>query len=243
MILFLHQKLTNLLTQMKTNKYTTLSILVVSFIIIYSSTYFLCAETIVVIDPGHGGIFNGCQGKQTQIYEKDITLSIALKLKDILTSHNIRVILTREADIHLDEDLISDLLKRVTIAHKHAAEIFISLHCNSNPSNTAKGYELFVPMHTEFPKKSYQLAAYIHHQMSQKLDPVFSGTLGNLNTYDLGIRAAKFNVLMHVKCPATLIEIDYLTSSESEKKLITPEFQEKVATIIAQGIVNYLKNK
>ena len=225
------------------NHKVNFSILFLTIILLYSSTYFLFAESIVVIDPGHGGVFTGCQGKQTSIFEKDITLSIALKLKDILTHHKIRVILTRDADTHLDEDLIPDLLKRVAITHQHSAEIFISLHCNSNPNPNVKGYELYVPMHSECPQNSYQLAAYIHHQMSQKLDPVFAGTLGNLNTYDQGIRAARFNVLMHVQCPAVLIEMDYLTSSAAEKKLITPEFQDKIAAIIAQGIVNYLKNQ
>src|SRR5579859_4232807 len=130
MILFLHQKLMRLFKMCRTNNHkVNFSILFLTIILLYSSTYFLFAESIVVIDPGHGGVFTGCQGKQTSIFEKDITLSIALKLKDILTHHKIRVILTRDADTHLDEDLIPDLLKRVAITHQHSAEIFISLHC------------------------------------------------------------------------------------------------------------------
>lgn len=92
----------------------------------------------IIIDPGHGGHDPGCKGSHS--VEKDISLEIALKVgKYILNSNaSIEVIYTRKTDVFVP------LHKRIDIANKNDADLFISIHCNSSSSKSVKGSESFV---------------------------------------------------------------------------------------------------
>jgi N-acetylmuramoyl-L-alanine amidase len=92
-----------------------------------SRTFGLTVKTIM-IDPGHGGSQTGTIGKMgTQ--EKDITLDIARRLKELLEKHGgFHVFMTREKDVTLP------LTKRVALAHSYKADLFISIHVNYVPS-------------------------------------------------------------------------------------------------------------
>ncbi len=93
---------------------------------------------IIVIDAGHGGKDPG--SISSGVREKDITLSIALKLgKLIKTLHpSIKVIYTR------DHDEFIELSERSSIANREKADLFISIHCNHNGNQTANGTETYV---------------------------------------------------------------------------------------------------
>lgn len=92
----------------------------------------------IVIDPGHGGKDPGALGKNTQ--EKDIVLSIALKAgKYIQERHkDVEVIYTRKTDKFIE------LHRRAQIANESGADLFISIHCNSNKSSKPYGSETYV---------------------------------------------------------------------------------------------------
>ena len=92
----------------------------------------------VVIDAGHGGKDPGCLGSKTK--EKDITLSLTLKVGAYIEKNfpDIEVIYTRKTDVFVE------LYKRAEIANNEKADLFISIHCNANPSKTANGMETFV---------------------------------------------------------------------------------------------------
>jgi N-acetylmuramoyl-L-alanine amidase len=92
----------------------------------------------VVIDAGHGGHDPGCIGSKTK--EKDINLAIALKLgADIeKNSPDVKVIYTRKTDEFVE------LYKRAQIANENKADLFICIHCNSNPSKASCGTETYV---------------------------------------------------------------------------------------------------
>ncbi len=84
----------------------------------------------VCIDPGHGGAQPGTFGKSTR--EKDLTLSVALKLGKILEENmpEAKVVFTRKTDMTLG------LRERAKVANDHHADLFISIHANSLPDNT-----------------------------------------------------------------------------------------------------------
>ncbi|MCD4746375.1 MAG: N-acetylmuramoyl-L-alanine amidase [Bacteroidales bacterium] len=92
----------------------------------------------VVIDAGHGGRDPGALGKLSK--EKDITLSIALKTGNYIKENfnDVEVIYTR------DKDKFVELHKRVKIANDSKADLFISIHCNSNPSRQPYGSETYI---------------------------------------------------------------------------------------------------
>ena len=94
--------------------------------------------TKVVIDAGHGGRDPGALGKYTK--EKDIALSIALKTGAYIEKYlpDVEVIYTRKTDVFVD------LRERANIANKNEADLFISIHCNANPSSQPYGTETYI---------------------------------------------------------------------------------------------------
>ncbi len=95
----------------------------------------------VVIDAGHGGKDPGALGtgryKKT---ESDLALDVALKVREYIQKYysNVEVIMTRETDVFLE------LRERTRIANKAKADLFISIHCNTNGNTRAFGSETYV---------------------------------------------------------------------------------------------------
>ncbi len=93
--------------------------------------------TTIVIDPGHGGKDPGARGQQGT-EEKDITLKVALKLRDLLRhQRGIRVLMTRERDEFVE------LEDRAKFANGQEADLFVSIHVNSHPQRSVKGIEIY----------------------------------------------------------------------------------------------------
>jgi len=92
----------------------------------------------IVIDPGHGGKDPGASGKHSR--EKDIVLAIAIKTGDLIEANlkDISLIYTRKTDVFIP------LNTRASIANNSKADLFISIHCNSNPSSQPKGSETYI---------------------------------------------------------------------------------------------------
>ncbi|WP_207426158.1 N-acetylmuramoyl-L-alanine amidase [Pedobacter sp. SYSU D00535] len=105
----------------------------------YASGRFDC----IVIDAGHGGADGVTRGLISR--EKDITLKVALKLGKAIKAKypSIKVYYTRTSDVQVP------LYKRIALANRVKADLFISLHCNSLPSSSKnrsqiRGTETFV---------------------------------------------------------------------------------------------------
>jgi len=92
----------------------------------------------IVIDAGHGGHDSGAKGRNS--LEKEIALAIALKTGRLIQKNcpGVQVIFTRESDVFVE------LYRRAQIANENKADLFISIHCNANPSPFAYGTETYV---------------------------------------------------------------------------------------------------
>ena len=91
----------------------------------------------IVIDPGHGGTETGAKGKFGSL-EKDITLAISLKLKEVIERRlAYRVFLTRDKDVDVSVE------NRSALANNHKADVFISIHVNGAYQKAAQGSETF----------------------------------------------------------------------------------------------------
>lgn len=92
----------------------------------------------LVIDAGHGGMDPGCNGNN-EIFEKDVTLGVALKLGKILKDSmpGLKVLYTRTTDKTLK------LWERPNLANDNRADLFISIHCNANNNRAAAGSETY----------------------------------------------------------------------------------------------------
>ncbi len=195
----------------------------------------------IVLDPGHGGKYVGTANDAEQLVEKHLSLEIAKQLAERLRSNKHTVILTRETDVALDDDLITDLTKRAQVATDSKADLFVSLHFNGSTNKNRVGFEVYVPYESQYPIKCYSLASALHYDISHEIEPYFhGGSLGNLNALDGGIKASRFNVIKKATCPAVLVELAYLTNEESAKKLKTDVFKDILVTAVYKGIERYL---
>ncbi len=190
----------------------------------------------VIIDPGHGGNDPG-KIAVNNAQEKDINLSISLKLKEIMEEEGITVIMTRETDEGLYDESDSnkksaDLKARCEIINEAYAKsnrvIAVSIHQNSYTSEDIKGAQVFYYSKSEEGKK---LAEIIQESFIKNLD----GT----NT-----RVAKANdnyyMLLNTDCPAVIVECGFLSNWTEATLLIDEDYQQKVADAIYDGIKEYL---
>lgn len=116
---------------------------------------------VVVIDAGHGGKYPGAH--YGGVYEKDLTLKVALKLGKFIEEGmpGVKVVYTRKSDKALGVDLASDLQARADIANKAGGDLFISIHANAAPQATAvKGVETFIMGETPKEQRYNENALY-----------------------------------------------------------------------------------
>lgn len=186
----------------------------------------------VLIDSGHGGIDPGKVGVNGA-YEKDINLSIALFLKDILEDSGCEVVMTRETDTGLYSESDSnkktaDLKKRVELMNSEHPNAIVSIHQNSFTQESSKGAQVFYQSSSDEGKK---FAEIMQEQMA---------ILDETNK-----RVAKPNsdyyILKNSKDVAIIVECGFLSNSQEAGLLVTKDYQEKVAKAVAKGVVNYLK--
>ncbi|PWT90076.1 MAG: hypothetical protein C5B54_07800, partial [Acidobacteria bacterium] len=219
-------------------------------------------KKVIVIDPGHGGSETGAAGKDGA-FEKDITLSIARKLKSILESNTgVRVILTREADqqVALDD--------RTALANNNKADLFISIHANSTVHGMAKGAETYFLSAQATDDESRAVAALENNaiglnQNATSVDPDLklilwdmaqteylseSSQLAEMIQQELnsalsitnrGIKQAPFRVLMGATMPAVLIEVGFINNPSEEKLMIDSDYQTKIARAIFRSVEKF----
>ena len=172
---------------------------------------------IVCIDPGHGGKDPGAESGGVQ--EKDITLTVALKVGALLK--DCEVIYTRT------EDMYVGLTERALIANQAKADLFVSVHCNSAPNASANGMEVYV--HTTRSATSLRAA----HAIYDRLLPA-SGFRGR------GVKAKDLAVLRETSMPAVLVELGFVSNPNDRAQLVSEVWQDKAAEAIVTGIMEVL---
>jgi len=180
------------------------------------------AGRTIVVDPGHGGSDPGASAGNAQ--EKNLTLDIALKLKDVLEQAGAKVLMTRDKDISVN------LYTRAGIANEVNADVFISVHINaSDTSASASGTEtLYYPD----PEKK---------ALAQAVQKALVKSTG---LTDRGIvERPGLVVTRETLMPSALAEVAFITNSNDRSLLLTDEFQQKAAEGIANGIIDYLTGK
>ena len=183
----------------------------------------------ITLDPGHGGSDPGTHGKVTGIYEKDITLPVALKAKALLEAKGAIVTLTRTTDRDVYGPLATapqELQARVNIAVQHHADLFVSLHANACADTKVGGVTSY-----DFPQsaRGNSLAQALQNRLVQ-----------TANRPDRGIQPAGFYVLKYSPMPAALVEMLFLSNPQEEALLRQKPFQDKLANALALGIEDYV---
>lgn len=219
---------------------------------------------VIVIDPGHGGDDTGAKGP-TGLQEKDITLSIAMKLAGLLEERlDSRVLLTRTTDVFVP------LEERTAFANANNADVFISIHVNAAESRDARGTETFFLSMDATDEDSRRLAAFensagpaaltssalaaggdlrdilldlantrSHHESSRLAEVVHMSMLGKTGREGRGVKQAPFTVLVGATMPAILVEVGFISNPSEERWLSSKKYQERAASAIADGIVSF----
>lgn len=180
----------------------------------------------IVIDAGHGG-FDPGKVASDGVTEKTINLAIANKLSGFLEQGGAIVRTTRVEDSSLSESKRQDLKNRVEIANNSKADLFISIHQNSFPKSTVKGAQVFYYKGSEEGKK---LASLIQSRLKEVVD-IDNERIAKAND--------NYYVLKQIKIPSVIVECGFLSNSVEHNKLMSDEYQEKLAWAIYMGILDY----
>ena len=176
-------------------------------------------ETVIVVDAGHGGHDPGALRGNVQ--EKELTLGIAQKLKKQLEAKGARVVMTRS------DDTFVSLEDRVKITNSVQPDVFISVHINSLESTS----------------NIYGIETYFQTDRSRPLaDKVHGSLVSGLSAPDRNVRKARFYVINHTPVPAILAEVGYITNKAERDRLISSDYQTKIASSLARGVMLYLQD-
>jgi N-acetylmuramoyl-L-alanine amidase len=171
----------------------------------------------VVIDPGHGGKDMGAN--REGYMEKELNLTVALKLKRSLEARGIKVYMTRSSDIFLPLSQITQITNDIR------PDLFVSVHTNSSTNPSIYGIETYY-----YTPQSVALAKRVHNRM-----------VNNVSSPDRGVRKAMFYVIHHTSVPAILCEMGYISNEAERASLFSEHRKQKTADAIAEGVVDYLK--
>ncbi|MEN6391537.1 MAG: N-acetylmuramoyl-L-alanine amidase [Syntrophomonas sp.] len=188
-------------------------------------------NSLVVLDPGHGGSEVGSCGDYTQ--EKDINLAITLKVGAILTQKGIKVEYTRKTDSTV---ALSD---RGPMANLQNAALFVSIHSNAVENSEAQGTE------TWFWAPSSNPTLYMQKDEREKLATAIQDRLAAaLGRPDRGVKSYQnLCVLRTAEMPCALAEVAFLSNPEEERLLNQDSFQNLAAKAIAEGIAACMPKK
>jgi N-acetylmuramoyl-L-alanine amidase len=188
-------------------------------------------QKVVVLDAGHGGYDPGKVGIN-QAMEKDVNLQIAMRLKSLLESEGISVIMTREDDNGLySQDSANkkaeDLRNRCNVINEASAVCAVSIHQNSYPEEYVCGAQVFYHEQSAEGKK---LAECIQDSLRLRLDSSNERQPKANESYYL---------LKNTSCPIVIVECGFLSNSKEAALLITEDYQEKTAWAVYMGIIQY----
>ncbi|MCM5551816.1 N-acetylmuramoyl-L-alanine amidase [Pleomorphomonas sp. NRK KF1] len=224
-------------------------------------------KPLVVIDAGHGGVDAGTVSA-SGVLEKDIVLAFAKKLQENLErTGKVAVLLTRTDDTFLP------LAARVQFGRDHAADLFLSIHADSEHEGSVRGATVYTLSDKASDREAAALAAKENASdliagldLQQEADEVtdilvdltrretrnFSAAFANGLVSDLATatrmiknphRSAGFQVLRAHDVPSVLVEIGYLSNDQDEKLLTSDEWRSRVAEAVTQAVLRFFGQK
>jgi N-acetylmuramoyl-L-alanine amidase len=224
-----------------------------------TASAFPLAVRRVVLDAGHGGADPGASAPN--IFEKEITLDIGRRLRTLLEGEGFEVVVTRDADRTIA------LKDRAQLANTSKSDIFVSIHVNALVKHTeSRGIETYYlgttsdPKLTELAAAENRVSGYSVSDMRRLLEGVYadvrrdeshelaSAVQRNLYTKlraedpgleNWGVKRAPFIVLVATDMPAVLAEVGCISNDRESAMLRRPEYRQKIADALFEGIRAY----
>lgn len=189
----------------------------------------------VVIDAGHGGEDGGASSAQG-LTEKDVNLSVALALRDLLEANGIPTVMTRTQDILLYNRAINytghkkslDLAARRAIADNTKNCILVSIHMNAFPAPQYSGLQVW---YSPALPQSQSLAAAVQNEAL---------TLAPHNNRQIKAAGSNIYLLHHATYPAILVECGFLSNPREAEQLSDHAYRQALAFVIFSGLMTYM---
>jgi len=162
--------------------------------------------------PGHDPGAVGLNGLYEADVNRDIMAHVAYYLRAILYEV-----------LEVQENVLNDITRA---SNAFAADLFISIHCNTAEDLEVQGTETYYDMGSA---ESERLAACIQAQI-----------VGEVGTVDRGVKQGNFYVLRLTDCPAILVETAFITNQKDEKLLADAPMRDRLGAAIARGVTDYL---
>jgi len=211
------------------------------------------APFTVVVDAGHGGSNLGAPTQNAEVFEKQITLEIARRVRQRLQNDSgLRVVLCRDADV------LVPVRARVRCANDAGARLFVSVHANASPverRGAQRGFELYVlpPGDVEqdaavarvLPSADADGAWAAHRVRATAVESLaaarriawqLTDALGPERDRGIKQSGASLDVLQGLNMPAVLVEVGFLDHVEEGKALLTAQGWDRVAAAVAKAI-------
>ncbi|MBO4364225.1 MAG: N-acetylmuramoyl-L-alanine amidase [Clostridia bacterium] len=174
---------------------------------------------------------SGTSGKFTNVDEYVVTLDISLKIKAHLEALGATVVMTREtADVDLSN------IDRAEICNKANCHIVLRIHCNGADNPAVNGVEAWIRGNGDGSDEYKALGAY-EKKLAEALLTYYCEATGatkrNVNTSD------NYTGLNWSTVPSIIIECGFMSNEEEDNLLVSPDYQEKIATGIANWAVAY----
>jgi N-acetylmuramoyl-L-alanine amidase len=177
---------------------------------------------VVAVDAGHGGADHGVVSAGG-VAEKDLTLALALRLKELLRAEGCQVVLTRSRDHTVP------LYERTETVVTADADFMVSLHANGNDSPAASGAAGYYFQRSDYySEHGHRLAEHV----GARLDALGAGFLGSYGR--------NYGILREPRAIGLLVEPLFLTNPAGERWARRPDFVDHVAQAIAAGMADYL---
>ena len=222
---------------------------------------------VVVIDAGHGGKFPGAH--YGGVYEKDLTLKVALKLGRLIEEGmpGVKVVYTRKTDKALGATLADDLQARADIANGAGGDLFVSIHVNAARAAAARGVETLIMGESPKEQRYNENALYESNRedlidmSDERTAAIVRAYIQNLqftygeysmalarciqNNYiksgrrSRGVKPQLLRVLYATDMPGVLTEIGFMTNSQEMAYMKSEKGQQEIARNIYQGIRDY----
>lgn len=188
-------------------------------------------STLIVIDAGHGGKDSGALSTDKKSMEKTIALQTAQKLEVALNEKGYKTFMSRS------DDTFVDIYKRARTSNSINATLFISLHCNSTPSNNREnvdGVEVLYAPRERVKRKS--------EDQSKFAKLLLNNILAETNANSRGIKARPDLVVLNsTDATAALIEMGFMSNSRELAKLEDDEYQNRIVSGIVKAVSEYIE--
>lgn len=182
---------------------------------------------VIVIDPGHGGKDFGSESA-VRATEKELNLKTAKFAAAYLQQMGYQVTLTRHSDYFVS------LAKRASLANSCQADLFISIHFNSAPSQSAEGIEIFY-----FRPDANRMRVNASKRLAQE---VLNKIIEETAAKSRGVKDGNLAVIRETNMPAILIEGGFLTHPKERERILETAYQKRIAKGLAMGVREYIRH-